>query len=82
MNAEFWLNIGIAGAVVAVVNLFLRYLRRERVSCDACRRAHDDVTKEFSRVVGNHMAHEQEAMAKLTAAIQSLEGHMRDMAKR
>ena len=79
MNAEFWLNLGIAGAVVAVVNLFLRYLRRERTSCDACRSAHQEVTKEFNRVVSNHMTHEREAIERLTAAIGSMEVFLRDL---
>ncbi len=82
MNAEFWLNLGIAGAVVAVVNLFLRHLRRERLSCDACRRAHDQTTQEFSRVVSNHLAHEREALDRLADAIRNLESLIGDFLKR
>ena len=80
MNAEFWLNLGIAGAVVAVVNLFLRHLRRERASCDACRSAQAEATKEFSRIVTNHLAHEREALEKLAAAVRDLEHLLRDAA--
>jgi len=82
MNAEFWLNLGIAGAVVAVVNLFLAYLRRERASCDACRSAHEEVTKEFGRIVANHMTHEREAIDRLTGVIRELEGLLRDIVRR
>lgn len=71
-DVDFWLNIGIAGAVVAVVNLFLRHLRRERVSCDACRSSHAEVTKEFSRVVSNHMSHERESLDRLTEVVHGL----------
>lgn len=73
MDSAFWLNLGIAGAVVFVVRLFLGHLKQERKACDNCRSEHNEVAKEFGRIVANHMRHEIEAREKLTKAIYSLQ---------
>jgi len=73
MDSTFWLNLGITGAVVFVVKLFLSHLKQERKACEKCRSEHNEVAKEFGRIVANHMQHEIEAREKLTKAIYSLQ---------
>lgn len=72
MDSAFWLNLGIAGAVVFVVKLFLGHLKQEREACNRCRSEHNQVTREFGKIVANHMLHEIEAREKLVKAIHSL----------
>ena len=81
MDSTFWLNIGMGGAVVFVVQLFLTHLKRERRACEKCRTEHYAVTREFGIIVGNHMQHEVEARDRLTEAIRSLEALMRETAR-
>jgi len=78
MDTAFWLNFGIAGAVVGVVQLFLAHLKRERRACERCRHEHHEVAKDFAAVVANHMRHETDARERLTEAIRSLECVVRD----
>ena len=73
MDSAFWLNLGIAGAVIFVVRHFLGHLKQERKACDHCRSEHNEVAKEFGGIVANHMRHEIEAREKLTSAIHSLQ---------
>ena len=81
MDSAFWLNLGIAGAVVFVVKLFLGHLKAERKICDACRSEHNKIAREFSRIVANHMRHEIEARQQLTEAIHSLQALIRESMK-
>ena len=78
MDTAFWINLGIGGAVVCVVQLFLTHLKRERRVCERCRQEQHEVAKDFAAVVANHMRHETDARARLTEAIQSLEEAVRD----
>ena len=65
MNASFWINAGLGGAVVLVVELFLRYMHQERHDRRVEREA-------FIRIITNHLEHERRAMEDLTAAIKAL----------
>ncbi|HUV40078.1 MAG TPA: hypothetical protein VMY39_10710 [Planctomycetota bacterium] len=78
MDTAFWLNIGIGGAVVIVVRLFLNHLRRERRACENCRSEHHAVTQEFGRIVSNHLQHESETLERLCGAVRSLETVIRE----
>jgi hypothetical protein len=75
MDSTFWLNLGISGAVVFVVNLFLRHLRQEQ--CD--RRVERQA---FVDIIANHIDHEREAIEKLAEAIHSLETMLGECVKR
>ena len=77
MDVTLWLNLGIGGAVVFVVRLFLNHLRRQQQACERCRSEQHEVTKAFSNVVANHMRHEVEARDRLAEAIHSLEALIR-----
>ena len=65
MNASIWLNLGIAGAVVFVVRLFLQHLRQERKDRTAER-------EDFVEIISNHMEQERKAMEGLTIAVEKL----------
>jgi len=78
MDLSFLMNIGIGGAVVCVVQLFLAHLKRERRACERCSERHHEVAKQFGAIVANHMRHETEARERLTDAIRSLEDVVRD----
>ncbi len=72
MEPAFWLNVGIGGTVVFVVQLFLLHLKRE----------HDDRRTErqaFVNIIANHIDHERQALEKLTDAIHSLQGILREL---
>ena len=74
MDSAFWLNLGIGGAVVFVVNLFLRHLKQEQ---------HDRRVERqtFVDIIANHIDHEREALEKLTDAILSLQALLREYVK-
>jgi len=74
MDSTFWLNLGMGGAVVFVVNLFLRHLRQEQ--CD--RRVERQA---FVDIIANHIEHEREALEELTRAIHALQTILRECAK-
>jgi hypothetical protein len=78
MDLSFWTNVGIAGAVIVVVQLFLKHLKSERRACEQCRSEHAEVSHEFGRIISNHMVHETEAHARLAEAIRSLEEVVRE----
>lgn len=65
MDAGSWINAGLGGVVVLVVQLFLRHLRQERNDRRVEREA-------FIRIITNHLEHERKAMEDLTGAIQAL----------
>ena len=65
MSASIWLNLGIAGAVVFVVRLFLQHLKQERKDRTAER-------EDFVNIIANHMEHERKAMEGLTIAVEKL----------
>lgn len=73
MDSAFWLNLGIGGAVVFVVNLFLRHLKHERNDRRTERAA-------FVEIIANHIDHEREALIKLTDAIYALQSLLRERA--
>jgi hypothetical protein len=66
MDSTFWLNLGIAGAVVFVVRLFLHHLKQERSD-------RSDERQSFVAIIANHIDHEREALEKLTDAIRTLQ---------
>ena len=66
MDPAFWLNLGIAGAVVFVVKLFLHHLKQERSDRQTEREA-------FVEIIANHIDHERRALERLTDAIYSLQ---------
>ena len=74
MESTFWLNLGISGAVVFVVNLFLRHLKQEQ--CD--RRVERQA---FVDIIANHIDHEREAIEKLADAIHALETMLGECAR-
>jgi hypothetical protein len=65
MNLDVWLNAGIGGAVILVVNLFLRHLRQERADRKTEREA-------FVGIITNHIEHERRALEELTDAVNCL----------
>ena len=78
MESVFWLNLGVGGAVIFVVQLFLSHLKQERRTCEKCRSEQSEVAREFGRIVANHMQHEIAARDRLTEAIRSLETLIRE----
>jgi len=74
MDSTFWLNLGISGAVVFVVNLFLRHLKQETQDRRVERQT-------FVDIIANHVDHEREALEKLTDAIHSLQTLLRECMK-
>ncbi len=65
----FWLNIGLGGAVLVVVGMFLKYLRSVKRSCDACRKEQHDLVK-------NHITHSTDAMMENAKATNKLRATM------
>ena len=74
MESTFWLNLGIAGAVVFVVQMFLRHLRQERSDRRTEREA-------FLKLIANHIDHERETLEDLARAIRSLEALLKQRVK-
>ena len=61
----FWLNIGLGGAVLAVVGMFLKHMRENAAQCRECR-------QEQNRLVSNHIQHSTEAMSEVAKAVSEL----------
>ena len=74
MDATWWLDLGIAGAVVFVVQMFLRHLRQERSDRRSEREA-------FLTLIANHIDHERETLEDLARAIRGLEVLLRECVK-
>ena len=72
MSATIWLNLGIAGAVVFVVRLFLQHLKQERKDRAVEREA-------FVNIIADHMEKERVAMEGLTAVVEKLVNRTSDI---
>lgn len=75
MFSEVFINIGVASALVVVVQSFLKHLRDTRRSCDQCRSEH-------TRVLTNHVEHNTQALERLADAASKQTEALKELSER